>query len=347
MGMTDEQNLLHDALLARLGGIGADGAALAGAAGQPAAQSPIWRALADMGVHGLRVGAELGGAGADMGMAGVVMDALGALCLPAPYGECTIIAGLLHGQSGDAACALQRALVQGAVPALIGLEPALHGGVTCAGWMVHGTAQLVMDGADAAHYVIVAGNALVAVERTDAVRVAQAYPTLDGRRGADLVFDGAAATLIAPDIGNALARARDEAAALIAVEAAGLMRALVQQTTDYARAREQFGQPIGRFQAVQHRLVDMHIAAKQAGAIARAAMAALDGPATQRTRMASAAKATVNDGGRFVGENAVQLHGGMGMTDELAVGRYFKRLTVIAGQWGSTDQHRRQFAAAG
>ncbi len=122
------------------------------------------------------------------------------------------------------------------------------------------------------------------------------------------------------------------------------MRRLVNDTVAYTKEREQFGQPLARFQVIQHRLVDMHMQAKRCGAIARRAMTALDADWRERGRLASAAKATAIEAGRFVGQQAVQLHGGMGMSEGLPIGRYFKRLTAIETELGSADDHRRRYA---
>ena len=173
------------------------------------------------------------------------------------------------------------------------------------------------------------------------------YPTIDGRMAADLRFCEHQCRVLAEDCSVLLEETLDAALACTAIEAAACMRRLVHDTANHVRQREQFGQPIGRFQAVQHRLVDMHIAAQRAGAIARRALAACANRSDRRAALASAAKATVAEAGRFVGQQAVQLHGAMGMTDELPVGRYFKRLTVIEQQLGDRDTHVARFVSEG
>ena len=117
------------------------------------------------------------------------------------------------------------------------------------------------------------------------------------------------------------------------------MRKVLADTVEYAKQRHQFGQPIGSFQVLQHRMVDMYIELEQSVAAVYLAVLNLDADAGDRARAVSAAKVTVGRAARFVGQNAIQLHGGMGMTEELAIGHYFKRLTAMQYEFGSTDHH--------
>src|SRR6185312_9238859 len=119
---------------------------------------------------------------------------------------------------------------------------------------------------------------------------------------------------------------------------------VLADTVDYCKQRRQFGQPIGSFQVLQHRMVDMYMELEQSVAAVYLAVLNLDSSASTRCRAVSAAKATVGRAARFVGQQAVQLHGGMGMTEELAIGHYFKRLTAIQYQFGSTDHHIGRYA---
>jgi alkylation response protein AidB-like acyl-CoA dehydrogenase len=139
-----------------------------------------------------------------------------------------------------------------------------------------------------------------------------------------------------------LERALDEATLAVCAEAVGVLRRLMADTADYIRQRRQFGVPISSFQVLQHRLVDMHIALEQARALTWAAAARLDEAPAQRAAAVSSAKVMTGRACRTVGQGAVQLHGGMGMTDELAIGHYFKRATQIELSFGSTDQHLRR-----
>jgi len=173
------------------------------------------------------------------------------------------------------------------------------------------------------------------------------YRTNDDRRAADLIFDHLrlpAAALLQADAWPSLALARDEGAAAVCAEAVGAMRKVLADTVDYSKQRQQFGQPIAGFQVLQHRMVDMYLELEQAASAVYLAVLNLDAEPTTRARAVSAAKATVGRAARFIGQNSVQLHGGMGMTEELAIGHYFKRLTALQYEFGSTDYHRARYA---
>jgi alkylation response protein AidB-like acyl-CoA dehydrogenase len=175
---------------------------------------------------------------------------------------------------------------------------------------------------------------------------AHPYRTVDDRRAADLRFDGVPAILLGEE-GQAwpsLAQARDEGAAAICSEAVGCMRKVLADTVEYCKQRQQFGQPIGSFQVLQHRMVDMYMELEQAVAAVYLAVLNLEAEPDARARAVSAAKATIGRAARFIGQQAVQLHGGMGMTEELAIGHYFKRLTALQFEFGSTDFHVARYA---
>ena len=176
-----------------------------------------------------------------------------------------------------------------------------------------------------------------------------AFRTVDDRRAADLVLTELRlpADALLGDEGQAwpsIETARDEGAAAVCAEAVGCMRKVLADTVEYCKQRKQFGQPIGSFQALAHRMVDMHMEVEQSIAAVYLAVLNLEAEPNVRARAVSAAKATVGRAARFVGQNAVQLHGGMGMTEELAIGHYFKRLTAIQFEFGSTDHHVTRYA---
>lgn len=313
-----------------------------------------WVALNAAGVTGLCVAEELGGLGMSVEEAAPVLDALGAHGLATAFLETSIVATLLlqagRTEPGDA---VLRGIAAGEKVAVVGLDPRLRAGVsatpTAIGWRLDGDAPLILDVAGADHLLVAARTegyapALLVVRPGADGLNARRYPTIDGRDATDLRFINVEATLLTADAEEALALAGDAALACIATEAAGLMRRLVEDSVAYTKEREQFGQPIARFQVIQHRLVDMHVQARRTAAIAARAMAALSGHWADRARLASAAKVTASEAGRFIGQNAVQLHGGMGMTQELPIARYFKRLTVIEHELGSADQHRQRYA---
>jgi pimeloyl-CoA dehydrogenase small subunit len=176
------------------------------------------------------------------------------------------------------------------------------------------------------------------------------YPTVDGLRASEITFENVevpATSLIGPaDNGLPLIeRVIDEAISATCAEATGCMKVLVDTTVAYSKQRKQFGVPIGKFQVLQHRMVDMFVNYEQSVSITLMVTLKLAEGETERAKAASAAKVTIGKSGRFIGQQAVQIHGGMGMTDELNVGHYFKRLTMIDALFGSTDHHLKRFAA--
>jgi len=177
------------------------------------------------------------------------------------------------------------------------------------------------------------------------------YPTVDGQRAADVYLKGVevpVASRVGPE-GGALAvieAALDIGLAALCADAVGVMQALVDATIEYVRMRQQFGQPIGRFQALQHRIADMLIHLEQARSMSYlAALRCTAENVAERRRALSAAKAVIGQASRFIGQQAVQLHGGMGMTDELVVSHWFKRLTGAQLMFGDSDTHLQRYAA--
>ena len=229
------------------------------------------------------------------------------------------------------------------------------------GWRLTGEKTVVVHGAEAGVLVVSArsggaqrdagGITLFAVPiDTTGVQV-RGYRTLDGLRAADVRFDGVALpaeALIGPLDGgwDTLEAGADYGAGLLCAEALGAMEALFDTTLDYLKTRQQFGVPIGKFQTLQHRMADMFIHLEQARSMALLAAVTLDGTdVAERRRVVSAAKYRVGQAARFIGQQAVQLHGGMGVTDELAASHYFKRLSMIELSFGDRDHHLARFIA--
>ena len=176
------------------------------------------------------------------------------------------------------------------------------------------------------------------------------FPTMDGTRASEVTFENVEmpAERLIGELDNGLPlieRAVDEAIAATCAEATGAMKVLVDATVEYSKTRKQFGVPIGKFQVLQHRMVDMFVNSEQSTSITLMVTLSLDKPETERKKAASAAKVQIGNSGRFVGQGAVQVHGGMGMTDELNVGHYFKRLTMIDTLYGNVDHHLKRYAA--
>jgi alkylation response protein AidB-like acyl-CoA dehydrogenase len=175
------------------------------------------------------------------------------------------------------------------------------------------------------------------------------YPTVDGLRASEITFENTPAALIGEaDNGLALIeRVTDEAIAAHCAEAVGAMKVLLDQTVEYTKTRKQFGVPIGKFQVLQHRMVDMFMNTEQSSSITYMVTLKVGEGDVERKKAASAAKVQIGKAGRFVGQQAVQLHGGMGMTDELPVGHYFKRLTMLDTLYGNVDHHLKRYASLG
>jgi alkylation response protein AidB-like acyl-CoA dehydrogenase len=196
-----------------------------------------------------------------------------------------------------------------------------------------------------------AGVSLFRVPRGTPGLALDAYPTIDGQRAADVYLQGvtvpASNRLGAEGAAlPAIEAALDLGLAALCAEAVGVMQALVDATVQYVQTRQQFGQPIGRFQALQHRIADMLIHLEQARSMSYlAALRCSDDNVTERRKALSAAKAVVGQAARYVSQQAVQLHGGMGMTDELIVSHWFKRLTAADLMFGDSDAHLQRFAA--
>ncbi len=372
--LSDEQQMLRDGLGKFLGARYTVQASRAAAKTGDGWQPEIWHAFAsELGILGATLPEAVGGSGGGPVETMVIAEELGRALVIEPYVDTVVVAGgLLRRAGGEAATAVLERIAEGsAVVALAVTEGASgdhwEGLSTNAfrdgeNWVLTGSKTVVMAAPLATHLLIAArtggepaeqqGVSLFLTEFDAAAPPAgaevHAYRTIDDRRAADLVFDGLrlpAAALIAEDAWPSLARARDEGAAAVCAEAVGAMRTVLADTVEYCKQRQQFGAPIGSFQVLQHRMVDMYMEVEQSVAAAHLAVLNLDAEPDARARAVSAAKATVGRAARFVGQNAVQLHGGMGMTEELAIGHYFKRLTALQYEFGSTDYHRTRYAS--
>lgn len=215
-----------------------------------------------------------------------------------------------------------------------------------------GTKSVVLHGAQADYWIVPArlnGEIALFVVAGDAAGVKVTdYRTIDGQRAATLAFDGTPAHRLAGKHAGAAAleHIADYGTVLLCAEAVGALDALNHATVEYTKTRQQFGQPIARFQALQHRMVEMLIHAEQARSITYlAAVRYTSEDADERRRAISAAKVRVGQAARFVGQQAVQLHGGMGVTNEVAAAHLFKRLAIIETTLGDVDHHLARFAA--
>ncbi|GAC1306868.1 MAG: acyl-CoA dehydrogenase family protein [Vulcanimicrobiaceae bacterium] len=223
-----------------------------------------------------------------------------------------------------------------------------------AGWTVRGSKVRVLGAASATHFLVSAATAggivLAVVPAVSAQVTRRPYAAEDHHDVADVTFDDAPAEATIGAAGSGLdllERGHDHAVAALCAEAVGIMSVMLETTVAYTKQRRQFGVPIGSFQALQHRMAEMFVEVELARSMAYLAALRLDAPDDRvRRRGVSAAKAQIARSGRFVGQNAIQLHGGIGMSEEYSVGHAFKRLTTIERLFGDRAFHLARFAAS-
>jgi pimeloyl-CoA dehydrogenase small subunit len=335
----------------------------------------LWRSYAELGLLGLPFEENHGGVGGGPVETMIVMEAFGrALALEPFFATVVLAGGLLR---LGAAQAMRAALIPNIARGELLLAFAhaerqsrydladIAATARRAGddYILDGAKSLVIHG-DCADKLIVSarlagarrdrdGLGLFVVD-VDAAGVSRrAYPTVDGLRAAEVTFSNVqiGADQIVGEPGKAfplIARAVDAAIAALAAEAVGAMAAVHEMTVEYVKTRKQFGVPIGTFQVLQHRAAEMLIALEQARSMAFYATMMADEPdPTERHRAIAAAKVQIGRSGRLVGQQAIQLHGGIGMTMEYKVGHYFKRLTAIDALFGDADHHLAKLAGLG
>ncbi|HEX7934942.1 MAG TPA: acyl-CoA dehydrogenase [Paraburkholderia sp.] len=323
-----------------------------------------WSAFSELGLTALPVPQAQGGFdGGPVDML-VVMQELGRALVVEPYWATAVgiealrVAGT--GQGEDAS------LLEGAAQGQLKLAVAFHEpharydlfevATTATGsaerQTLTGTKSVVLHGAQAHYWIVPArsqGEIALFVVACDAAGVKVTdYRTIDGQRAATLEFAGTPARRLdgAHSGAAALEHIADYGTLLLCAEAVGALDALNIATVEYTRTRQQFGQPIARFQALQHRMAEMLIHAEQARSLTYlAAVRCSSEDADERRRAVSAAKVRVGQAARFVGQQAVQLHGGMGVTNEVAAAHLFKRLAIIETTLGDVDHHLARFAA--
>lgn len=330
----------------------------------------IWRRLAtELGILGLGFSVDWGGLGGD-GLDQIpIMEAFGQSLVVEPYLETVILCGSLL-QSSEASSA--RALAEGVVAGELSLALAhLENGVFepyrietraervgADEWRLIGRKALVVGGAWASHFLVVArvdgavadrdGLGVFVLDSGHTGVKTTAYRTIDGRSACDLDLDVTLprdALLLHDGAADALDLALDRATAGLCAEAVGVMRRLLGETHAYLTERRQFGVPLASFQALQHRVADMLVALELGSGHAYRAANVLAAPAAERAAAISAAKVFTGRAAHKMGQAAVQLHGGMGMTDELIIGHLFKRAIVIEAQFGSSDYHLQRYQA--
>jgi pimeloyl-CoA dehydrogenase small subunit len=335
----------------------------------------VWGKLAEQGLLGLPFSEDDGGFGAGAVETMIVMEALGKALVLEPYLATVVIGGgfLRRGGSAEQKAAHIPGIIDGShTYAFAQLEKNsrydLQDVATSAkkkgdGWVIDGEKFVVLNGESADTLIVTArtkggrrdanGIGVFLVPGNAKGIAKKGYPTQDGLHAADISFTGVEvgteAAIGDPENGLALIeRVVDDARIAICAEAVGAMDESLKSTVEYLKTRTQFGVPIGSFQVLQHRAADMFVAVEQARSMSMfATMAADFDDAKERATAVAAAKVQIGKSAKFVGQQAIQLHGGIGMTMEAKIGHYFKRLTMIENTFGDSDYHLRRVTASG
>ncbi len=338
---------------------------------RPEGRDPgIWTAMAqELGILGAPFSEEMGGLGGGALENQIMMEQLGEVIAIEPYLQTIVLGGgALKATGGTMADHMIPQIIDGsAIIAFAYAEPQgrydlANLRVTArkegAGYVLNGHKSVVYAAPWATHLLVSArtggsqretdGVSLFLIDAHGPGITRRDYPTVDGFMASEIYFENASisADALLGGEGTALPiieQIVDEATVAVCAEACGVTRKLHAGTLEYARQRTQFGQPIARFQVLQHRMVDMFMEVEQALSMTTMATLKLDLPANERMAAVSSCKAKVSRACKFVGQNAIQTHGGIGITQELAIGHYFKRATMIEGQFGSADHHYDRF----
>jgi len=327
-----------------------------------------WSELAELGLLGLALPEASGGMGFGAVEAMVVIEELGRAMVLEPYAAVALVAApLLAASDAPEAAALARRVAEGSAIAVLahqerGARYDLAKVATraekdaAAGWTLRGAKSIVPAGAHADAFVVPArvagaaddpqGIALFLVER-GAKATTRGYPTQDGACAAELALDAAPAIELLPAGAafGALEAAIDRGIAAVAAEAVGVMDKFVALTVEYLNTRKQFGVAIGSFQALRHRIADVKIQLELARSMSYFASLKLGEEPAARRRALSQAKVQLGQSMRYVGQQCIQMHGGIGMTDEYIGSHYFKRLTMIELAYGDTLHHLGEVSA--
>jgi pimeloyl-CoA dehydrogenase small subunit len=331
-----------------------------------------WSQYAELGLLGLPFAEQYGGFGGGAVEIMLVMEAFGRALVLEPYLATVVLGGTAVRLGGTEAQrsnilpaiadgSMKLALAHGERQARYDLTDVMttakRGGQ---GWVLEGAKSVVTHG-DCADLLVVSartsgerddadGITLFLVDATAAGVTRRGYTMRDGQRAAEISLSGVAVgqDTVLGEVGNGLPlieRVIEAGIAATAAESVGVMEALHAMTLEYSRTREQFGRPIGSNQVVQHRLAEMLMSLEQGRSMAMLAAMMVDEPdADERTHNITMAKVGIGQAGRFVSQNAVQLHGGIGMTEELAVGHYFRRCMVIDRLFGDTAHYLAKLA---
>lgn len=331
-----------------------------------------WQAMAELGWLGLAFGEAEGGFGGNQIDVMLVMEEFGKGMVVEPFLASVVLGGGAVKRGGSAA--LRETLLPGVIDGTRQLALAmseeqsrfdLNDVLTSAvdggdHWIVNGQKSMVQNGGSATQLIVScrtsggqleeAGITLLLIDADAQGVTCQAFPTVDGLQAAEVTFKDVrvnkANTLGAIGEGLPLLQAVvNDGILAICAEAVGAMEVLYKDTIEYTQQRVQFDHPLSDFQVLQHRMVEMFMETEQCKSMLLRATMEVASAGAQANRMVHALKALVGKQAIFVGESAVQLHGGMGMTEELRVGHFFKRLLVIDAMFGNTDHHLYKFAA--
>ena len=333
----------------------------------------IWQQFAELGLLAAPFSEDLGGLDGGPIETMVIMEEFGRGLVVEPYLPTVVLCGGIlnrHASKDQQETHLPSLIAGESIWALAFSEPQsrfnLADIVTSAkaegdGYVLNGAKAVVLGGPWADKLIVSArvsgdqrerdGVSLFIVDKSANGVSTQDYPTVDGGRASEITFENVAvgADALIGEAGNGLdilEEAIDFGIGALSAEAIGHMKQLNDATVEYCKTRKQFGVAIGSFQVLQHRMVDMFMEYEQSVSMTYMVNMKLSEDASARAKAASGAKVQIGKSGRFVGQQAVQLHGGMGMTEELNVGHYFKRLTMIDTQFGNVDHHLKRFAAA-
>lgn len=372
---TEEQSMLRDTVASYLADHYSFDQRRAALAKEPGWSPAIWKAFAEeLGILGAPFSEELGGLGGGPVENMIVMEEMGKALVVEPYLGTVVIGGgfLKHSGHANAAELIGQIIAGEAIFAFAYAEPQGRYNLADlkttakkdgAGYVLNGHKAVVIGAPYATHLIVTArtgggqrdaqGVSVFIVPKGAAGVTTRDYPTVDGFRASEVYLENVkvgAEALLGPE-GNGLPlveKVVDEALAATCAEACGVLRKLHEGTLEYTKQRKQFGQPISAFQVLQHRMVDMFIQVEQSISMTYMATIKL-ADAGESAKAAAAAKVQIGKACKFVGQNAIQLHGGMGMTDEMAIGHYFKRATMIESAFGSTDHHlaRYEFLSLG
>lgn len=358
--LSDEQRMLDETVTRLVADHGDPERRRAMLAERVSAPSRLWQTFAELGLLAMPFEEAVGGLGGDGVDLMLIMQALGHGLVPEAYLDGLVIPGSLLARLGNEAHQQQwlAPLLEGQHQLALAWHeadgrydldtPSTRSEHRGDGWHLCGRKQVVLNGPGAAALLVTArmpdASLGIFLVPTDAAGLERRdYPTIDDQRASDFAFDTHLPVSALLASGQAAQEALAETMALgraaLCAEALGAMEVACDQTLDYLKDRQQFGAPLSRFQSLQHRMVDMHLHLEQARSMAILAATSLTLPPAERDYRVAAAKAYVGEAAQYVAEQAIQLHGGMGMTDECHVAHYAKRLVMLDHALGDRDYH--------